>query len=43
MKSEPIHLSVTEKPPVEVERPHQFSVSTNHVDQVIDFESHYIP
>lgn len=28
VKAEPIHLSVTEKPPIEVERPHQFSVST---------------
>ena len=27
VKVEPIHLSVTEKPPIEVERPHQFSVS----------------
>ena len=27
VKAEPIHLSVTEKPPIEVERPHKFSVS----------------
>ena len=27
MKAEPIHLSVTEKPPIEIERPHHFSVS----------------
>lgn len=27
VKGEPVNLSVTEKPPVEVDRPHTFSVS----------------